>query len=553
MSASDQSSESLTHPSWYSPDVGIYCSRHRPIPLPDEVDFVTYLLSQEHGGKHALVDLATGSTMSYCQLHTSVKCMASRLHEMGVTKGDVVLVLLPNCVYYPIVVLGVIYLGAVITTMNPASSESEVKQRVRDCKVRTAFCGRDRASELSSLGVPEVIAVPENPGDVENWDRGCLFHEMVYGKMGMPPPKRSIGQEDTAAIIYSSGTTGPSKGVILTHQNLISMLELFVKFEASQYEYPSTDNVYLAVLPMFHIYGLSLFVMGLLAIGTRVVVMQRFDLLEAIEAIDKYGVTHFPMVPPILLSITTRFKTCTGGALLSLKQVSCGAAPTNRKWIEDFRRTFPNVDFIQGYGMTESAAVGTRGFNTGKIYRYTSIGLLAPNMEAKVADLRTGSPLPPGRNGELLLRGPAIMKGYLNNPEATRLTINEDGWLHTGDIVYFDRDGYIYVVDRLKEIIKYKGYQVPPADLEGIMITHPDIDDVAVAGLLHEECGEIPAAFVVRRRGSSLSEEAVKDYVAKQVASYKKVRKVIFVSAVPRSPSGKILRRELRESITSRL
>lgn len=347
MSDSDKASESQHHPSWYSPDVGIYRSRHGPIDLPDHVDFVTYFLSQEHGGTVALVDQATESTVSYQQLHTSVKCMASRLHEMGVLKGDIVLVLLPNCVYYPIVVLGIICLGAIITTMNPASSDLEIKQRVKHCNVKTAFCMSNRAGELMSLGVLELIVVPENTGDVENPDRGCHFREMVYGKIGILPLGRKIGQDDTAAIVYSSGTTGPSKGVILTHRNLVSMAEMFVKFEASQYEYPSTDNVYLAVLPMFHIYGLCLFVLGLMAIGTKVVVMQRFDLVDAIKAIDKYGITHFPMVPTILLAITTTFKDRGGCLLPSLKQVSCGAAPTNRKWIEDFRRTFPNVDFIQ--------------------------------------------------------------------------------------------------------------------------------------------------------------------------------------------------------------
>ncbi|GLT68156.1 hypothetical protein SLA2020_404140 [Shorea laevis] len=203
--------------------------------------------------------------------------------------------------------------------------------------------------------------------------------------------------------------------------------------------------------------------------------------------------------------------------------------------------------------MTESTAVGTRGFNTEKFQNYYSIGLLAPNMQAKVVDWNTGSFSPPGSSGELWLRGPAIMKGYLNNVEATMSTIDKDGWLHTGDLVCFDQEGYIHIFDRLKEIIKYKGFQIAPADLEAVLISHPEILDVAVTAALDEESGEVPVAFVVRKNGSRLSAEAVMDYVSEQVAPYRKVRKVVFTNTIPKSAAGKILRRELRNFMTSRL
>lgn len=203
--------------------------------------------------------------------------------------------------------------------------------------------------------------------------------------------------------------------------------------------------------------------------------------------------------------------------------------------------------------MTETTAVGTRGFNTERIRKYSSIGLLAPNMQAKVVDWKTGTPLPPNDSGELWFRGPAIMKEYLNNAKATMSTIDEDGWLHTGDIVFFNKDGYIYIHDRLKEIIKYKGFQIAPADLEAVLINHPEIVDVAVTAAMDEECGEVPVAFVVRKNGSKLSRKAVMDYVAGHVAPHKKVRKVVFTSSIPKSAAGKILRRELRNLLTSRL
>uniref|UniRef100_A0A1J3D0K2 4-coumarate--CoA ligase n=1 Tax=Noccaea caerulescens TaxID=107243 RepID=A0A1J3D0K2_NOCCA len=206
---------------------------------------------------------------------------------------------------------------------------------------------------------------------------------------------------------------------------------------------------------------------------------------------------------------------------------------------------------LQGYGMTESTAVGTRGFNSEKLRKYSSVGLLAPNMQAKVVDWSSGSFLPPGNRGELWIQGPGVMKGYLNNPEATQMTLVEGSWLRTGDIAYFDEDGYLFIVDRIKETIKYKGFQIAPADLEAVLVSHPLIIDAAVTAAPNEECGEIPVAFVVRRQETTLTEEDVISYVAAQVAPYRKVRKVVMVSSIPKSPTGKILRRELKRFLTN--
>lgn len=477
--------------------------------------------------------------------------MASGLHKMGISQGDVVLLLLPNSIYYPIVFFGVLYIGAVVTTMNPLSSAAELKKQISDCNACLAFTGSENVDKLQAFGIP-TIAVPENVVSDSKKEFFSIFHELVYGKFALAP-RPVIKQQDTAAILYSSGTTGASKGVLVTHGNFIATVELFVRFEASQYEYSSLNNVYLAVLPMFHIYGLSLFVVGLLSLGSRIVVMKKFDVNETVKAIDRYKVTHFPVVPPILTALTKIAKDVGAHSLQSLKQVSCGAAPLSMKSIEDFAQILPHVDFIQGYGMTETTAVGTRGFNTEKVRKYYSIGLLAPNMQAKVVDWNTGSFLPPASIGELWLQGPSIMRGYLNNARETMSTIDDDGWLHTGDIVYFDEDGYLNICDRIKEIIKYKGFQIAPADLEAVLISHPEILDVAVTGAIDEECGEVPVAFVVRKHGSELSQEDVMDYVARQVSPYKKVRKVVFTHSIPRSAAGKILRRELRIFLASRL
>ncbi|KAK7309677.1 hypothetical protein RJT34_06597 [Clitoria ternatea] len=548
----DMSQTTLIHPHWYSPKTGIYNSKHAPLHFPSNpfLDLVSFVFSHPHHGVSALVDSSSGSSISYSKLLPFIKSMASGLHKMGVSQGDVVLLLLPNSIYYPIVFLGVLYLGAVVTPLNPLSSVYEIHKQVGECGVSLVFTVPENFKKLEPLGIP-VVGVPEND---KGLNRGCFscFCDLICSDFDLPS-RPVIKQEDTACVLYSSGTTGVSKGVVLSHGNLVAMVELFVRFEASQYEYSCLKNVYLAVLPMFHVYGLSLFAMGLLSLGSTVVVMRKFDIDEAIRVIDKYKVTHFPVVPPILTALVMRGKGVNGSKLQSLIQVSCGAAPLSAGVINGFVQTFPNVDFIQGYGLTESTAVGTRGLNSGQFRKYSSIGLLAPNTEAKVVDWNSGAFLPPGSSGELWLRGPSVMKGYLNNEEATMSTIDKDGWLHTGDIVHFDQDGYLHISDRIKDIIKYKGFQIAPADLEAVLILHPEIVDVGVTAAMDEETGEIPVAFVVRKVGSVLSPNHIMDYVAEQVAPYRKVRKVFFTDSIPRSATGKILRRQLRNWLTSKL
>ncbi|XP_062204922.1 4-coumarate--CoA ligase-like 3 [Phragmites australis] len=534
---------------FYSAATGVYASIHPPVPLPanPSLSLIPHLFARLPGTRPhapAFLDAAASESLSRADLRRLVSSLAAGLRLcLRLHVGDVVLLVLPNSVAFPVAFLAVLSAGGVATTMNPSSAPAEIAERVRDTSPALVLAAPDNAGKLPPLRGP-VVLVPESFHLADDGaPEFAPFRALLLDSDSAAAP--AVGQDDAAAILYSSGTGGRSKGVVLTHRNLIATVELFVRFEASQYATPACDNVYLAALPMFHVYGLSLLAVGLLSLGSTVVVMKRFDAGEAVTAIDKYKVTHFPLVPPIMAALVATAKA-PALALDSLVQVSTGAAPSSGRLINDFLKAFPHVDFIQGYGMTESAAVGTRGFNTSKQKKYSSVGLLAPNMHARIVDLETGCYLPPGSCGDLWLHGPAIMKGYLNDEDAC--TVN-DGWLRTGDIAYFDSDGYLYIVGRLKDTIKYKGFQIAPADLEAVLIEHPEILDVAVTSAEDEEAGEIPVAFVVRKSGSTLSCTQVMEYAAKQVSPYKKVRKVVLVESIPKSAAGKVNRRLLKDSL----
>lgn len=367
-------------------------------------------------------------------------------------------------------------------------------------------------------------------------------------------PVVKIRQDDTATLLYSSGTTGMSKGVISTHRNLIAMVCILLNrlgFSSDNSTRNQTDS-FLCTVPMFHIYGLAAFACGLLGSGSTIVVLSKFDLVEMLGLIQKYRVTYLPLVPPILLAMN-KVDIARKYNLSSLHTVICGGAPLSKESTEEFISRFPGVTITQGYGLTETMGVGASTNSQEESRHYGTAGLLSPNTEAKIIDPISGTPLPPNQQGELWLRGPYVMKGYFSNPEATTSTLNSDGWLRTGDLCYVDDEGYIFVVDRLKELIKYKGYQVAPAELEALLHSHPEIMDVAVIPFPDKEAGQVPMAYIVRKPGGTLSESSVINFVAQQVAPYKKVRHVAFVSEIPKNAAGKILRKDLIKLATSKL
>jgi acyl-CoA synthetase (AMP-forming)/AMP-acid ligase II len=360
-----------------------------------------------------------------------------------------------------------------------------------------------------------------------------------------PPPPVAVDSQTPALILYSSGTTGLPKGVMLTHRNLVAAA---LQLQAGDLARP--DDVLVALSPFFHVVGLhGVLNLGIVS-GATVVVFPRFDLRTFLQAIRDYRVSSIFITPPVINELIKN-PLVAQYDLSSLRSILCAAAPLGDE-AEARADERLGCEVRQGFGMTEATGpVSTNLAIDGEIRR-GSVGLLVPNTECQIVDLADGQPLGPGATGEILVRGPQIMRGYLNQPEATAVALTAEGWLHTGDVGYADAEGYLYVVDRVKEIIKYKAYQVAPAELEAVLGTHPGVLDSAVVPSPDADAGEIPKAYVVLHAGAAVSEAALLAYVAERVAPYKKIREVEFVQSIPKSPTGKILRRVLVEQERAR-
>jgi acyl-CoA synthetase (AMP-forming)/AMP-acid ligase II len=485
------------------------------------------------GEKAALIDGPSGRTLTFAQLAGAVERLAAGLAASGFGRGDVFAVLLPNLPEYAIAVYGVSRAGGVSTTVNPLYTPGEIHKQLQDSEARLLltippFLPACREA-IQGTRVEEIVVLGEAEGV------RSLSDLMATGDRA---PEVSIDPaRDLVFMPYSSGTSGVPKGVMLTHRNVVAnvaQVQAVLKTEPT--------DVGIAVLPFFHIYGLSVIMAGSLYAGATLVTQPRFDLEAFLEAIQRYHVTGLSLVPPIVLALA-KHPLVDRYDLSSVRYAGSGAAPLAAD-VEEAAGRRLDCTFAQGWGMTETSGVGTVTpyRDAGRVRPGTS-GLLLPNTEARVVDVATGEDLGPGQDGEIWVRGPQMMAGYLKQPEETIETLVQGGWLRTGDVGHIDGEGYLSVVDRVKELVKYKGFQVPPAELEGILLTHPAIADAAVIPVSDLEAGEIPKAFVVRK--GEVTAEEVMDFVAARTANYKRVRRVEFVDAVPRSASGKILRREL--------
>jgi acyl-CoA synthetase (AMP-forming)/AMP-acid ligase II len=486
--------------------------------------------------KPAFIDSGSGRVVTFAKLKDQIHRFAGGIASRGFAPGDTLALIASNIPEYAVVFHGVAVAGGICTPVNPTYNAKEIRFQLLDAG----------ASKL--VAIPEVL-----PAALEAIVGTAVTEVYVIGEHSDATPMNELLSAEpieqvpvdpatqVMVLPYSSGTTGLPKGVMLSHTNLVANI---VQCDAMlTYDAHSSG---LAALPFFHIYGMQILMNGLLSNGCTVVSMPRFDLVGALELIQSHKITHFYAVPPMILALAKQ-PIIDDFDLSSLEVVLSGAAPLGAELADEAAARI-DCQVIQAYGMTELSPA-SHVTPSGQ-YRPGSVGLTVPNCAIRIVDPETGEDQAAGGEGELWLSGPNVMMGYLNNAQATTDTIDEDGWLHTGDVGVIDEHHHVYIVDRVKELIKYKGFQVPPAELEALIITHPAVADVAVIGVPDEEAGELPKAFVTLKAGAEASEADIMDFVAGTVATYKKIRLVEFIDEIPKSASGKILRRFLRDRET---
>jgi acyl-CoA synthetase (AMP-forming)/AMP-acid ligase II len=484
-------------------------------------------------GKPAVVEAASGRTLSYAQVAAAASSFAAGLCARGFGRGSVLAVLAPNIPEYPVVFHGAVSAGGAVTTLNPLYTVGEIAGQLRSSGARWLVTVPGLAAKAKEAGGGlEIIVVGDDGAPVP----GTVPLSSLLAGPALPAAPVDPAA-DLAALPYSSGTTGLSKGVMLTHRNLLASMAVL-----DSAVHLTEDDVALAVLPFFHIYGMNAIMNPALSAGATLVVMARFELDAFLRAVEQHRVTVLYAVPPIINALA-RHPAAGAADLSSLRWIMSAAAPLDAETALACARR-AGCPVFQAYGMTEASPAVT-ATPPGDEAPYDSVGSVLPNTECKIVDPATGQPLGPGQDGELQFRGPQIMQGYLNDPASTEQAFDAEGFYRSGDVGHIDTAGRLFVVDRIKELIKYKGYQVVPAELEAILLSHPAVTDAAVIGLPDGPDGESPHGYVVLSADAPLDEIA--GYLAERVAPYKKLRALQSVTEIPRSATGKILRRVLKE------
>ena len=516
-------------------------SPHPDVTIPDEsiFDFIFGDIAPEYADKVAFVDSGAGTT--YTELKSMIEAFAGALAHRGIGKGDVVALHCPNSTTFAVAFHGILRANATVTTVATLATAEDVEKQLRASGAKmiltTSAIGwaGTNGAENAGLAPEAVIGLTGVHGIAEMLAEGHAA-----------PDQDIDAATDVAVIPFSSATTGIPKGVMLSHRNLVSNM---AQVEEQTVDIINDETIAITPLPFFHIYGMNALLNLLLRKRATQYTMAKFDLIEFLELIQDHKATFAFIAPPIAVGLA-KHPAVDKYDLSSLQTMLSGAASLQAPLASQVEKRLDCV-MAQGYGMTEMSPVSH--LRPGHDSPLDSIGPAVPNTEFKLVDTSTDElreiPVPEfghSKAGELWVRGPQVMLGYLNNPEATAETLTEDKWLRTGDIAEMDKNGNVFIVDRLKELIKYKGYQVAPAELEAILLDNPDIADAACSSIFDREGEEVPKAYVVKQPGSDITEDDVIEFVAQRVAPYKKVRAVEFMEAIPKSGTGKILRKDLK-------
>lgn len=526
------------------------------IPTASVYDYLFERISDAELDTVALIDAKSGRQTTYREMIARIDSFAGALAARGVGVGDVVGLLAPNSSAFAVSFHGILRAGATATTINALFTAKDIAKQLTDSKakmlitVTPLLAQAKEAATLAGLSPDDLVVLDGAGRDGTGDGAGHPNAADLLASETAAPQVNFAPSSHLAALPYSSGTTGNPKGVMLTHRNLVANVAQIRPLHGMQ-----PDDVVLAVLPFFHIYGMTVLLNAALHARARLVIMPSFDLGEFLGNIAEHKCTIAFIAPPVAVALA-KHPLVDEHDLSSLNVVMSGAAPLDADLGHAVAKRL-SCKVVQGYGMSELSPVShITPFDGGRVNMHeeaplSSVGWTVSNAASKLVDPETGKEIEVpeeglSQTGELWFKGPNVMAGYLNNETATKETIDDDGWLHTGDLAQVDHNGLVYIVDRLKELIKYKGYQVPPAELEAVLLSHPDIADAAVIGVRDEEGEEVPKAFVVKQEGAELTDAQVIEFVASNVAPYKKVRQVQFIDAIPKSASGKILRKDLR-------
>jgi len=518
----------------------------------------------------AIVNGENGRTYSYKECERLSKNFSSSLIKFGAEKGDVLALILPNSPEFVFVFTGGPLAGVTVTTISPNFTHFEITQQLRSSGSTWVVTDMDRYKTVkTAINNLEVESFEYNSEEDHELVRneavklvltsereqtelptGVISLSLMLADDGSkcPADPSYDYNQDVVVIPYSSGTTGPPKGVQLTHKNLVSNMYQISCPEMGLIKSATRDEreVTICVLPMYHVFAMNVTMTNILMGGGKMITLSSFNPLTFLNALITYKPTFLHLAPPLLVFLTTH-QGVKPHHLESLRYILVGAAPVQPSLIREFKEKAPHVELREGWGMSElspAACFSPEGQSV-----VGSCGKVIPNTKMKVVSVETGEDLGPEQDGELLVQGPQVMKGYLNNTEATDKTIIND-WLYSGDLAKWDREGNIFMVDRMKEMIKVKALQVSPSELEDLLRHHHEVHDAAVLGITNDRMGEVPQAYVVKKNRKAKDEEIanmIHEYINERVSDHKKIRGgIVFLPEIPRSPAGKILKKNLK-------